>query len=264
MTESGEPSSVRVLIVDDEPLARRRIEELLEESETPSVVSHADDGNAAIDAIRRERPDIVFLDMQMPTVDGLEVMRRVGPDTMPVTVFVTAHDDFAVQAFELAAADYLLKPYSDERFDEAYRRARERVAHEDVEALREQVRLLLDASPGATKEPRYLKRIAVQSRGRLRVVAVAEIDHIVATGVYAELHGSDQAHLVRTSLNDLEGQLDPEEFFRIHRAVIVRLDQVELLIREGGGNCRVQLKSGIKLPVSRARREDLEIRLGRI
>jgi two-component system LytT family response regulator len=261
---------LRVLIVDDEPLARQRIEHLLRAVSDVSVVGQVDNGAEAIRAIRDSRPDIVFLDMQMPRKNGLDVVRQVGADSMPTTVFVTAHDEFALKAFDLAAADYLLKPFSDERFEEALRRARERVELDDLGALRDQLKVALetdaarDAREASTSGQGHLRRIAVQGRGRMRVVPVAEIDYIVASGVYAELHVGGQRHLVRTSLNTLEAQLDPDEFFRIHRAVIVRLDQVELLIREGGGNCHVQLRTGDKLPVGRSRREELETRLGRI
>ena len=262
----GEP--LRVLIADDEPLARQRLEHLLEEQPEAALVGVVESGDEAVDAIRELNPDVVFLDMQMPGRTGLDVVRAVGADFMPVTVFVTAHDEFAVQAFELAAADYLLKPFSDERFEEAFRRARDRVEMEDISALREQLKTVLEAGSvaagGETGTSPYLKRIAVQGRGRMRVLAVDEINHIVANGVYAELHVGRESHLVRTPLSTLEEHLDPERFFRIHRSAIVNLDEVEMLIREGGGSCLVQLKSGVKLPVGRSRREELEARLGRI
>jgi two-component system, LytTR family, response regulator len=265
-TPGGEP--LRVLVADDEPLARERLEHLLEEQPEAALVGVAESGDEAVEAIRELNPDVVFLDMQMPGRTGLDVVRAVGADFMPVTVFVTAHDEFAVQAFELAAADYLLKPFSDERFEEAFRRARDRVEMEDISALREQLEAVLEAGGvGAGAEAGtspYLKRIAVQGRGRMRVVPVDEINHIVASGVYAELHVGRESHLVRTPLSTLEEHLDPERFFRIHRSAIVNLDEVEVLIREGGGSCLVQLKSGVKLPVGRSRREELEARLGRI
>ena len=269
MTASPAGDPLRVLIADDEPLARQRLEHLLEEQPDAALVGAAESGDEAVEAIRELNPDVVFLDMQMPGRTGLDVVRAVGADFMPVTVFVTAHDEFAVQAFELAAADYLLKPFSDERFEEAFRRARDRVELEDISALREQLEAVLEAgavagSAGESVGAHYLKRIAVQGRGRMRVVAVDEIDHIVANGVYAELHVGRESHLVRTPLSTLEEHLDPERFFRIHRSAIVNLDEVEVLIREGGGSCLVQLKSGAKLPVGRSRREELEARLGRI
>ena len=268
MTTSPGGDPLRVLIADDEPLARQRLEHLLEEQPEAALVGVVETGDDAVEAIRELNPDVVFLDMQMPGRTGLDVVRAVGADFMPVTVFVTAHDEFAVQAFELAAADYLLKPFSDERFEEAFRRARERVEMEDLGALREQLRTVLEAGAisagGDGGSSPYLRRIAVQGRGRMRVVAVSEIHHIVANGVYAELHVGRESHLVRTPLSTLEEHLDPQQFFRIHRSAIVNLDEVEVLIREGGGSCLVQLKSGAKLPVGRSRREELEERLGRL
>jgi two-component system LytT family response regulator len=262
----GEP--LRVLVAEDEPLARQRLEHLLAEQSDAVLVGVVESGDEALQAIRDLNPDVVFLDMQMPGCTGLDVMRKVGTDFMPVTVFVTAHDEFAVQAFELAAADYLLKPFSDERFEEAFRRARERVAMEYISTQRGEVDAVLEAgtapASGEGGGSPYLKRIAVQGRGRMRIVPVDEVVHIVASGVYAELHVGRESHLVRTPLSTLEGHLDPELFFRIHRSAIVNLDEVRVLIREGGGSCVVELKDGTKLPVARSRREELEARLGRI
>ncbi|MEX2048761.1 MAG: LytTR family DNA-binding domain-containing protein [Gemmatimonadota bacterium] len=265
-TAATQAHPLRVLIVDDEPLARKRIQDLLVDVADLSIVGQVDNGTAAIEAIREAKPHIVFLDIQMSGADGVQVMHEVGPGAMPITVLVTAHDEFALQAFDLGAADYLLKPFSDERFEEAFRRARERVVLDDLGTLRDQLERVRESTARAVHDAAHgpLKRVAVQSRGRMRVIPVAEIDYIIASGVYAELHVGGDRHLVRTSLNTLESQLDPDEFARIHRAVIVRLDQVELLLREGGGNCRVQLRTGDKLPVGRSRREELETRLGRI
>lgn len=264
----GDDGPLRVLIADDEPLAAQRIQDLVREYDDVEVVGTANTGRAAIAAVRELDPHIVFLDVQMPRGTGLDVVRSVGADRMPVTVFVTAHDEFAVQAFELAAADYLLKPYADERFEEAFRRALTRVEMKDLDAIREQLRIVLENSPGGTDRAegprRYLKRVAVQQRGRLRVVPVDELDYMVTNGVYVELHVGKDSHLLRASLSSLEEQLDPEVFFRVHRSTIVRLDQVDMLIREGGGSYVVQLKNGEKLPVGRSRREELELMLGRI
>lgn len=268
-TEPATPQDpLRVLIVDDEPLARQRIEHLLEEQEHVSIVGTAETGSKAVRAIRDLNPDVVFLDMQMPGGTGLDVVRKIGPELMPVTVFVTAYDEYAVKAFELAATDYLLKPYSDERFGEAFRRARTRAEMEGLGAPREPSETNAEGEGvSASKDAvtsGYLRRIAVPGRGRMKVVPVDDIQHIVASGVYAELHTTKETHLVRTPLSMLEEHLDPEQFFRVHRSAIVRLDEVEELIREGGGSCLVQLRSGAKLPVGRSRREELEVRLGRI
>lgn len=262
----GEP--FRVVVVDDEPLGWQRVVQLLEDHDDVEVVGVAEDGDAAVEAIRDLDPHLVFLDVRMPGRTGLDVVREVGADAMPPTVFVTAYDRYALQAFRLAAVDYLVKPYSDERFEEALRRARRQVELEDLGALRSQLRRLLESSAvGASsreQESRYLKRIAVQKRGRMRVVPVEEIDHIRADGAYAEVHAGDEQHLIRTALRTLEEQLDPEEFCRIHRSEIVRLDRVELLIRGEGGRYEVELTTGDRLPVGRSRREELERRLGRL
>lgn len=269
----AESDPLRVVIVDDEPLGRERIDDLLNDESGVDVVARPEDGETAVEAIRELEPDLVFLDIEMPRMSGIEVVREVGPEAMPCTVFVTAYDQYALQAFDLAAVDYLVKPFSDERFQEAFRRARRKVELEDLSSLRERLRAVLagGALPGegsgestSPSDSPYLKRIAVQKRGRMRVVPVSDIDYISASGVYAELHVGSETHLVRTSLRALEEQLDPEEFFRIHRSEIVRLDRVELLLRESGGSYQVQLESGEKLPVGRSRREELESRLGRI
>lgn len=266
----AEGESLRVLVADDEPLGRERIEGLLADEPDVEIVGRAENGEEAVEAIGQLEPDLVFLDIEMPGMTGIDVVRKVGPESMPCTIFVTAYDQYALQAFDLAAVDYLVKPFSDERFEEAFARARRRVELEDLSTLRERLQAVLSGSSAMTSsddgagESSYLKRIAVQKRGRMRVVPVSDIDYISASGVYAELHVGSETHLVRTSLRALEEQLDPEEFFRIHRSEIVRLDRVELLLRESGGSYEVQLKSGKKLPVGRSRREELEHRLGRI
>ncbi|MGH7617006.1 MAG: LytR/AlgR family response regulator transcription factor [Gemmatimonadaceae bacterium] len=236
------------------------------------VVGMIADGTSAVDAIRSLRPDVVFLDYQMPGRTGFEVVRDVGPAKMPVTIFVTAHDDHAVDAFQLAALDYLVKPFDDERFEDALSRARRMVRLNEVEELREQLLAALQSSgsargvadrssskPSATK---YLERVAVESKGKIRVVPVAEIDYILASGVYAELHVGDRRYIVRESLQALEERLDPDLFLRVHRSAIVRLELVDVFLRSAGGDYEVQLKNGVRLRVSRSRREELERRLG--
>ncbi|CAN5717082.1 LytTR family DNA-binding domain-containing protein [soil metagenome] len=264
-----ERKPLRVLIVDDEPLGCERIRELVEEEPDVELVGTAEDGAAAIEAIRSLRPDLVFLDIQMPRKTGLDVVREVGPAAMPATIFVTAYDQYALQAFDFAAVDYLVKPFDDERFDEAFRRARWKIELEGLEQLREQLLTLLQGGaaqpasppPGA---PRYLERVAVQMKGKMRVVPAAQIDYITASGPYAELHVGKDQHVIRESLQNLEEQLDPERFVRIHRSAIVRLDLIETLLRGTAGDYEVQLKGGTRLRVGRSRREALERRLGRV
>jgi two-component system LytT family response regulator len=259
---------VRVLVVDDEPLARMRIEDLLSHVEGAELVGTAANGVEAVDAIRSLHPDLVFLDVQMPGKTGIEVVREIGPAAMPVTIFVTAFDQFAVQAFDVAAVDYLVKPFDDERFEAAFARAKHRLALEGLGELREKLLAVLQSSDGAPAQPRagasspWLERIAVEMRGKVKSVPVDQIDYIVASGPYAELHVGDRRYLIREAMQTLEDRLDPNRFMRVHRSMIVRLDLIETLHRGAGGDYEVQLKNGARVKVSRSRREALERWLG--
>jgi two-component system LytT family response regulator len=258
---------VRVLVVDDEPLARMRIEDLLSHVEGAELVGTAANGVEAVDAIRSLHPDLVFLDVQMPGKTGIEVVREIGPAAMPVTIFVTAFDQFAVQAFDVAAVDYLVKPFDDERFEAAFARAKHRLALEGLGELREKLLAVLQSSDAAPAQPRgasapWLERIAVEMRGKVKSVPVDQIDYIVASGPYAELHVGDRRYLIREAMQTLEERLDPNRFMRVHRSMIVRLDLIETLHRGAGGDYEVQLKNGARVKVSRSRREALERWLG--
>ena len=260
--------AIRALIVDDEPLARQRIADLLAHEDGVDVVGTADNGVAAIDAIQRLKPDIVFLDVQMPGKSGLEVARAVGPDHMPATIFVTAYDQHALQAFDLAALDYLVKPFDDERFEQAFRRARQLVGLQDTRRLHERLLTVLqenEVAPRASTAPAvpdFMERIPVESRGKVRFVPVADIDYIAASGPYAELVVGTKRHLIREAMQTLEERLDPSRFMRIHRSAIIQLDRVDALLKGAGGDYEVQLKDGSRLRVSRSHREALEQRLG--
>jgi two-component system LytT family response regulator len=264
---------LRVLVVDDEPLGRQRLLDLLHDQDAVEVVGTAADGAAAVNAIRSARPDLVFLDVQMPRMSGLDVVHAIGPAEMPATIFVTAYDQYALDAFDTAAVDYLVKPFKDDRFEEAVRRARRRIESESRERLHEQLMALLQQGSSAVGEPpplpeasvkeKHLERIAVQMRGKMRVVPVAQIDYITASGQYVELHVGAHRYIIRDSLQHLEERLDPEHFVRVHRSAIVRLSLVDTLLRSEGSDYEVQLKGGVRLPVGRSRREALERRLGR-
>ena len=235
--------NIRVLIVDDEPLARQRIEDLLAKESNVSIAGIARDGDEAVELIRDLAPDLVFLDVQMPGRTGLDVVQAIGAEAMPPTIFTTAYEQFASKAFDIAAVDYLVKPFDDERFAQALARARKVIA---------------------TLAPKseYLDRIPVESRGQIRVVPVAKIDYITASGPYAELHIGERVFAVREKMQTLEEQLDPNVFFRIHRSAIVRLDRIDALLHAAGGDYAVRLKDGTELSVSRSRREELEERVG--
>ena len=263
----AEPTT-RVLVVDDEPLARMRLEDLLAGVEGAVVVGTAANGIEAVEQIRLLRPDVVFLDVQMPGKTGVDVVREIGAANMPATIFVTAFDQFAVQAFDVAAVDYLVKPFDDERFAEAFRRARHRLSLQGMEELRQRLLAVLqnEPTPMPTRapdgQPEYLERIAVEMRGRVRSVPVDQIDYIIASGPYAELHVADKRYLVREAMQTLEERLDPSRFMRVHRSAIVRLDLVDTLHRGAGGDYELQLKGGMRVRVSRSRREALERWLG--
>ena len=268
----AEKAPLRVLIVDDEPLGRRRVAGLVKKEPAVEIVGMIGDGVAAVDAIRSMSPDLVFLDVQMPGMSGLEVVRTIGPAQMPTVVFVTAYDKHALAAFDLAAIDYLVKPFDDDRFREAFQRARRKVRLEEANRLREMLASVLEETDrgrreagggegGDRSEKLYVERIPVESRGKVRYIPVADIDYIVASGPYAELVVADRKHLIREAMQNLEDRLDPRRFFRIHRSAIVQLDRIDSLLKSPSGDCDVQLKSGVKIKVARSRREELEQRL---
>jgi len=238
-------SHIRTVIVDDEPLARQRIEDLLAKVEDVEIAGTADTGPAAVETILALQPELVFLDVQMPGMTGVEVMEQIGIEQMPVTIFTTAYDQYAVKAFELAAIDYLMKPFDDDRFHQALDRARESIR-----------------TSAGRRGPKYIERLGVESRGQVRFVPVDRIDYITADGPYAELHIGERTLALRERMQMLEERLDPDVFFRIHRSAIVRLDRVDALLRRSGGDYEVRLKDGTVLSLSRARREELEQRLG--
>lgn len=268
-----ESAALRVLIVDDEPLGRRRVAALVRKEPGAEVVGMIGDGVSAVEAIRSLSPDVVFLDVQMPGMSGLDVVRTIGPADMPATVFVTAYDKHALAAFDLAAIDYLVKPFDDERFAEAFQRARRIARLEESSRLRDKLLAVLQETGMAeelgggrearTREmkTRYLERIPVESRGKVRFISISDIDCILASGPYAELVVGERKHLIREAMQNLENQLDPARFFRIHRSAIVQLDRVDALLKSPGGDCEVQLKSGAKIRIARSRREELEKRL---
>lgn len=266
---------LRVLVIDDEPLARQRIIDMLgEHGEGLEVIGEIDNGDDAVAAIRDRQPDLVFLDVQMPGKTGLEVVRAVGIDDMPLTIFVTAYDRHALEAFEVAAVDYLVKPFDDERFEQALQRARRLIELKEVDRLRARLLTILQSGEGEramdredagavpVSRGRYMERIPVEMRGKVRVVPVQEIDFIMADGPYAELYSGDRKYVIRESMQNLEDKLDPDMFIRTHRSVIARLDLIETLHKGAGGDYEVQLKSGRRLRVSRSRIDALEKKLG--
>lgn len=253
-------TTTRVLIADDEALARSHVEQCLRNLPDMQVIAQTENGPATLDAILTHQPDLVFLDVQMPGLNGLEVVKKLDPAVMPAIIFVTAHDRYAVSAFDLAVTDYLLKPFDDERLERAVTRAMSRrQAVDSLEAL-QQLRSALATLPGSAD--RYLDRIAVESRGQVRSIPVRQIDYISASGVYAELHVAERTYVVRERMQMLEERLDPREFTRIHRSLIVRLDRIDVLLRQAGADYTLRLTDGTQLPVSRSRIADVERWMG--
>jgi two-component system LytT family response regulator len=230
--------SIRVLVVDDEPLARRGIVKRLASHADMQVIGEASDGEAALSAIAAHAPQLVFMDVQMPGMDGLATLDLLPPGERPLTILLTAYDQFALRAFELRALDYLLKPIDDERFAEAIDRAR------DTLQLRQAARPVAGT-------PRYPTRFAVRSGNRVGFVAAADIDWIEAMGDYAGLHASDKLHLLREPLHLLAARLDPALFLRIHRSTIVRIDRIADMAALSNRDSLLRLHDGTPLRASR-------------
>jgi two-component system LytT family response regulator len=245
--------TLRVLIVDDEPVARRRIRRLLQQEPDVEIAGECGDGQAAADAVLTLRPDLVFLDVQMPERDGFGVLEAVGPGEMPAVVFVTAYDRYALRAFDVHALDYLLKPFTRERFHEALARARRRGrAAGDLE--RRFVALLDELRSGR----RYLTRFAVRSGGRVQIVEASRVDWIGAADNYVTIHAEGREHLLRETMARLEQQLDPDRFVRIHRSAIVQIDRIKELRPSFHGDFAVLLHDGTRLTLSRGYRGRVE------
>jgi two-component system, LytTR family, response regulator len=250
---------IRVLVADDEQPARQRLVDLLHRDPQVKAVLEAGDGQAAVEMIEREEPDLVFLDVQMPQLDGLEVVKAVGADAMPLTVFVTAYDQHAIKAFEANALDYLLKPFSDERLEAALCRAKGRHDERSMREFGRDVMRMISAAPASG---RYLDRLVVKSAGTTRFLRVAEIDWIEGAGVYVNLHVGGKELLYRAALNELADCLDPVRFVRVHRSSIVNIDSVVELQPISHGEFEIVLKDGHRSRVSRTYRIQLEKRLG--
>jgi two-component system, LytTR family, response regulator len=246
---------LRVLVVDDEAPARQRLIDVLSKDASIAPVLEASDGIAAVTMIERERPDLVFLDVQMPELDGLGVIDAVGATLMPLTVFVTAYDQHAIRAFESNALDYLLKPYSDERLEATLARARTRLTETQAGSLLR----LVAAVP---RSGRYLDRLALKSAGVTRFVPVRDIDWIEGAGIYVNLHVGGKSLLYRASLTQLDASLDPDRFIRVHRSAIINIDSIVQLNAISHGEFDVVLKDGNVARVSRTYRARLEQRLG--
>jgi two-component system LytT family response regulator len=241
-----------VLVVDDEPIARAGLKLLLSRQPQVESVSEARNGREAIALIREQRPDLVLLDVQMPRTDGFAVVHAVGAERMPPIIFVTAHDQYAIRAFEIAAIDYLLKPVTEERFDLAFKRAIGRLPGAPHEDATKQLMAMLDS---IANPPRQLERFAVRSGENTLFVPINEVDWIEAFQNYVRLHAGPATYLLHVPMNTIEGVLDANRFLRIHRSYIVNLRRIAQLWSIAHGQYAVELKSGQRLQSGRTYNE---------
>jgi two-component system, LytTR family, response regulator len=265
--------TIRTLIVDDEVLARQRIRNLLRGRVEFDIIGECANGHEALIAIRRREPDLVFLDVQMPDLDGFGVLEELTADQLPVVIFVTAYDQYALRAFEFHALDYLLKPFDDERFEKTLGWAKAQIEQQQSRQLSERMLALLEDHKGGQKsgagksstapvEPKPLSRLVVKSAGRVFFIRTEEIDWVEAEGYYARLHVGSKSHLLRETLTNLESQLDQNRFLRIHRSTIVNLERVRELQTQSHGEFTVVLNDGTQLKLSRGYRDRLTTLLG--
>lgn len=254
---------IRTLVVDDELAARDLLRLLLRADPEIELVGDCGDGAEALELIRRDRPALVLLDIQMPAMDGLAVLAALAEEELPVVVFVTAYDQHALRAFELHAVDYLLKPFPDGRFYQALARAKQRVRLGELGRLAAPLLgLLADWSAGVAA-PRWLERLVIPDGGRSRIVPVAQVDWIEARGDYLRIHAGPEVHLLRQTMKEVASRLDPREFLRIHRSTIVRLGRIRELQPYFRGALVAVLADGTRLRVARNCRGALEGSLGR-
>lgn len=252
--------TIRAVIVDDEPLARRRIRSLLVEAEDVEVIAECANGKEAIQVIEESPPDLLFLDIQMPELDGFDVLQAIGVAYVPVVIFVTAYDQFALRAFEAHALDYLLKPFDDERFEAALQRARARIRQQQGGDLDRRLRALLEEVRG---DRGYLQRLVVPTGPRSVFIRTEEIDWIKAERNYIRLHVGGRSYLLRESLSHIEAALDPAKFCRIHRSTIVNIDRIQAVESLFQGEYLVVLHDGTKLTSGRSYRRSLHTLLGK-
>lgn len=245
---------IKSLIVDDEPLARDRVKRMLREESDIEITGECGNGMEAVAFINEHAPDLVFLDIQMPEMTGFEVLRAISEEKMPAIVFVTAYDQYAIQAFDVHALDYLLKPFNRERFTRAVARAREHIEKSHGGNIDERLASLIADLKGGKK---YLERLVVKSVGRVFFLRTDEVDWIEAAGNYAKLHVGRESHLIRETMNGLESKLDPDKFLRIHRSTLVNIDRIKELHPLFSGDYTVNLKNGVELTLSRNYRDRL-------
>ena len=266
---------IKTLIIDDEPLARKRIANLLQHHPEVEVTGECKNGLEAVTAIKKQKPHLIFLDVQMPDLDGFGVLKKLDVSQLPFIIFVTAYDQYALQAFEFHALDYLLKPFDDDRFEAALTQAITQIRRKTLADFSSRMAALMaDFEHGnqqaqivaGQNQPnnQYRERLAVKSAGRVFFLKTEDIDWIQAAGVYVKLHVGREAHLIRESISKLETQLSPQRFLRIHRSTIVNIDQIKELHPYFHGEYIVIMKDGTELKLSRNYREKFQAVVGNL
>jgi two-component system, LytTR family, response regulator len=251
---------IRALIVEDEPLARERLKMYLADEPDVEIIGECADGRRAVSAIRSLGPDLVFLDIQLPELDGFGVVEEVGAERMPVVIFITAYDQHAMRAFDVYALDYLLKPYKRDRLRRSVERARAQVLRGKGEALSERLLSLLES---VRHGPRHVERLMIRSPGRVYFVRADEIDWIESEGNYVRIHAGEESHFLRDTLGGMEARLDRQKFVRIHRSTIVNVESIKELQPLFSGDYTVILRGGERLTMSRGHKEKLLSLIGK-
>jgi two-component system LytT family response regulator len=244
--------NIRTLIVDDEPLARERVKRFLRDEHDVEIIGECANGKEAIVSIKEKKPDLIFLDIQMPEKNGFDVIRSLGSKDLPTVIFVTAYDQYALQAFDVHAQDYLLKPFTRERIHRAVSRAREQIENRRGGGMDERLLALLS---DLKHEKKYLERLVVKTTGRVFFLKTDEIEWIEAAGNYVKLHLGRESHMIRETMNGIEAKLDPDKFLRIHRSTVVHIDRIKELHPMFSGDYAVILRDGTELALSRNYRE---------
>ena len=248
--------AIRALIIDDEPLAREKVRGFLESESDIEVLAECRDGKEALEALEEHKPDLIFLDVQMPELDGFEVLSNVEPADLPTVIFTTAYDQYALKAFDVHAVDYLLKPFDRERFQQALGRARGEIERRQIGDMRGQLEALLEHV--SERRPKPPQRLVIKSSGRVVFLKVDDIDWVDAAGNYVKLHAGGDSHLLRETMSRLEERLDSSKFIRIHRSTIVNIECIKELQQQFHGDYLVVLKSGQRLTLSRSYREKIQ------
>ena len=251
---------IKTLIVDDEPLAREKIREMLDNDTDVEIVGECFNGVEATAALQQHSPDLIFLDVQMPETNGFEFLESLPRERLPLVIFVTAYDQYAVRAFEFHAIDYLLKPFDRERFETALERAKAQLRQKKNGAVDSRILALLE---GLHAEQKYIERIVIKTGGRVFFLSTEEIDCIESEGNYVRVHSAKKSYLIRETISNLEAQLNPKEFLRIHRSTVVRIDRIQELQSWFHGEYRVIMRNGAELMLSRTYRDRLQEVLGK-